>query len=189
VSTIFGFSKAPFLLLALTCASCSMPPEPQADLSFVRFTKNVGSRGDYYELTLTSNVDFFSADWAAGGKRAPMTPTFVCSLDDDTNFSINHTLRRTLAGYIVPSNLKSMGHSTLFTYAVEVDFTEGVLDKNDGHKLSESYLVPSEVIRLLAGRTSIPCKVVRAFYFSLTSPYYSNTMYVPVKAILDEVSK
>jgi hypothetical protein len=186
---IFRFSKAPLLLLTLACAACCRPPARPADLSFVRFTKEAGGQGNYYEMTFTSNIDFYSSVWAAGGKRAPMTPTLVCSLDDDANFSVKHVLRRTLAGYIESSSHGPMRHSTLFTYTVEVDFTESVVDKNNEYRASENYLTPSTVTHLLAGRASIPCKVVRTFYFSLTSPYYSKTMYVPVKALLDAVNK
>ena len=171
------------LLLAMSGAACSKPPEPPADLTFVSFTKNGVDQGDHYDLTLMSSIDFYSPAWTAG-KRTALTPRLICSLDDDTNFSTKHALRYSLDGYLEPQGQKSADHEVQFPYTSRVHFRGALNEGEDVH-----YLRAQEINRLLANRSTIPCKVTRAFYFSLTTSYYSKTMYVPVKVLLDEVNR
>ncbi len=118
-----------------------------------------------------------------------MPPRVICSLDDDINFSNDHVQPRTLYGSIGPDTVRvasdpQKGQSISISYTVDVDFQE---TKDNG--TSTRYLTPAEIDKLLANRTGIPCKIVRTFYFSTTRTYYSKTMQVPVKALLDEVNK
>jgi hypothetical protein len=170
------------LLLVMSGAACSKPPEPPADLTFVSFTREGGDQGDHYDLTFMSSIDFYSPDWTAG-KRAAMTPRLICTLDDDADFSTKHTLRYSLDGYIQSPGQKSADHEGQFPYTSRVHFRETLNEGQD-----DQYLRTPELNRLLANRSTIPCKVTRTFYFSLTTSYYSKTMYVPVKALLDAVN-
>ncbi|WP_309444989.1 hypothetical protein [Dyella sp.] len=171
------------ILLALACAACFSAPEPPADLHFERFEQS----GNFYALTFKSSVDFEDPAWNEGGSAMP--PRLICSLDDDINFSNDHVQRRRLYGSIRPDTVRVVGdklsddHKTSISYTVEVDFEE---TKDNG--TSTHYLTPTEISSLLASRTDVSCKIIRTFYFSTTRTYYSNTMKVPVKALLDAVN-
>jgi hypothetical protein len=187
-----NFNPALLGFVLLSCTSCAAPPFPPADLDFVQFVKK-----DKWQhmLTFTSNIDFLAADWKSDN-RSPVTPRLQCSLDDDTDFSIKHTMQNVLEGSLEPRDpgfKMSTIHETAandparFSYTLRVNFISAKIE--DSHRIGDDPLLPPEINRLLANRTSIPCKIVMPFYFSFTSTYYSKIMDVPVKALLDEVNK
>ncbi|MDR3445869.1 MULTISPECIES: hypothetical protein [unclassified Dyella] len=161
------------VFMILACTACYSTPEPPATLTFTSFAPKRYS----YELTFDSDTDFFAPYWVRG--RRPVVGRFLtCSLDDDTDFSVKHTLRRFMMGNVDYGEPKAVGQQTAFTYKVLLDFEE----TNNGGTTSE-HLNAVTVNELLAGRSTIPCKVVMTIFWS--KPYYSKTMQVPVKALLD----
>jgi hypothetical protein len=171
------------ILLPLACTACFSALEPPADLHFERFEQS----GNFYAMTFKSSVDFEDSGWNEGGSAMP--PRLICSLDDDINFSNDHVQRRRLYGSIrtdtarVAGDKLSEDHKASISYTVEVGFEE---TKDNG--TSTRYLTAPEITSLLSSRTDVPRKIIRTFYFSTTRTYYSNTMQVPVKALLDAVN-
>ena len=163
--------------LALACTACFSASEPPATLIFTGFVL----KGYNYELTFDSDTDFFASYWKRD--RGTVVTRFLnCSLDDDADFSVDHVLTRFMSGRIEPNEQKALSNTPTFTYKVLLDFQE---TNNGGN--SDQHLNAATVNELLVGRSTIPCKVVMTIYWS--KPYYSKTMQVPVKALLDVVNK
>jgi hypothetical protein len=162
--------------MALSCAACFSTPEPPALLQFVSFTKKTYG----YDFEFTSDTDFFATYWVRG-RRPVVVRWLVCSLDDDTNFAVDHTLKRFMRGSIEPVLRHAVDQRLKFSYTTHLNFS---VTNDQG--TSDDDLSSQEVNRLLADRTTIPCKVVMTIY--LSKPYYSKTMHVPAKALLDAVT-
>ncbi|WP_233202495.1 MULTISPECIES: hypothetical protein [unclassified Dyella] len=165
------------ILLALACTACFSTPEPPASLGFERFTQK---KYEYYEFVFKSNVDFFSTYWVKEG-RPVIRRMLVCSLDGDTDFSVEHTLQRFMRGEIESIGRAAEGKQTQYNYAALVNFSETL----DGGR-SDNHLSGDAINQLLADRSTVPCKVIMTIY--LSKPYYSKTMQVPAKALLDAVT-
>lgn len=163
------------LPLLACCMACSAGGGPAAAIDFVRFAQ----AGDNYTLTFASETDFFAPSWQEGG-RSVVGRSLVCSLDDDADFSVDHAMPRYLRGNVDP--LGHAGTPARFTYAATVNFRE---TRDEG--TSDSLIGNAEVNRLLAGRATVPCKVVVILLPG--KPYYSKTMQVPVAALLAEVNR
>ncbi|PMQ04392.1 hypothetical protein DyAD56_15430 [Dyella sp. AD56] len=165
------------ILLTLACTACFSTPEPPAELTFT----GISPKGYSYELTFDSDTDFFAPYWVRG--RRPVVTRFLkCSLDDDADFSVDHVLLRFMRGSIEEAEQKAPSNTSLFKFKVLLNFQE-----TDSGGSGSKNLHAATVSRLLAGRSTIPCKVVMTIY--LAKPYYSKTMRVPVKALLDAVAQ
>lgn len=165
--------------LMLSCAGCVKHlQEPPASLNFVRFEKTSHA----YRLTFHANAGFLAASYT---DQLPVVGHWlICSLDADTDFSIDHafSLRRFMRGITEAADQAGAAQPSSFTYSSELTFSETLDQGASDHALSKT-----DVNTLLAGRSSIPCKVI----MTLTgyAPYYSMTMQVPVKALLDEANR
>ncbi|MGN6085741.1 hypothetical protein [Trinickia sp.] len=169
----------PLLPLSLACMGCvAHLQEPPAAMSFVRFEKT----SDAYKLTFNSNADFLAVPYT--DKLPVVGHWLICSLDDDTDFSIDHafSLRRFMRGITDSAARAGNGQQSSFDYSAELNFKETL---NGG--ASDRVLRKTEIDSLLAGRADILCKVVMTIFGY--APYYSLTMQVPAKALLNEVDK
>lgn len=167
-----------FLPLLLSCVGCVKHLQEQpAALNFVRFERVAYA----YKLTFDSDKAFLAASYT--DKLPVVGHWLICSLDDDADFSIEHAfaLRRFMRGDIESADQAGKGQP-LFTYSPELNFRETRDGGSSDHALSKT-----EVNSLLAGRSSIPCKAVMTIVGY--APYYSMTMRVPTKALLDEVNR
>ena len=169
----------PLLPLSLACMGCvAHLQEPPAAVSFVRFEKT----SDAYKLTFNSNADFLAAPYT---DTLPVVGHWlIWSLDDDTDFSIDHAfaLRRFMRGITDPADRARNGPQSSFAYSAVLNFSETL----DGGS-SDRVMSRAEVDSLLAGRADISCKVVMTIFGY--APYYSMTMQVPAKALLNEVDR
>ncbi|MDR3445866.1 MULTISPECIES: hypothetical protein [unclassified Dyella] len=164
------------ILLSLVCTACFSTPEPPAELTFIGFAP----KGYNYELTFNSGTDFFAHYWER--ERRPVVTRFLkCSLDGDTDFSVDHVLLHYMRGSIEPEEERMASDAAQFTYRVLLNFQQ-----TDSNGSSTQDLDAAAIKELLAGRSTIPCKVVMTIFWS--KPYYSKTMQVPVKALLDAVN-
>ncbi|GLQ99382.1 hypothetical protein GCM10007863_38020 [Dyella mobilis] len=171
--------KLMFVPLLLSCAGCVKHLQaPPATVSFVRFEKTSHA----YKLTFNSNTGFLAAAYT--DKLPVVGHWLICSLDGDTDFSIDHafSLRRFMRGITDSAGQAEQGQPPSFAYSSELTFSETLDGGNSDHALSKA-----DVNNLLAGRASIPCKVVMTI--SGYAPYYSMTMQVPTKALLGEVNR
>lgn len=174
--TLARHSCAVLIALVLSgCVEILSPPLPPANLNFVGIAST--GQGDL-RLAFTSDVDLLSPEWTEDG-RAALNPHLFCSLDGDATFSLKHVMPRALEGTIGPESQVVRTKSGAYTYAVEMLFYE----TRDGG-VTNTIIGSSDARGLIARRTTIPCKVVRAFPFSFTKPYYSKPMHVPVSALL-----
>ena len=167
------------LPLMLVCAGCVQQLQaPPAAVSFVRFERT----GYAYKLTFVSNKGFLAAPYT--DKLPVVGHWLICSLDEDTDFSIDHafSLRRFMRGVTESADQAGKGRQPPFVYSTELNFSETL----DGGA-SDRALSKADVDSLLAGRSSIPCKVVMTI--DGYRPYYSMIMQVPTAALLDEVNR
>ncbi|RUL75408.1 hypothetical protein [Dyella choica] len=165
--------------LMLSCAGCVKHlQEPPAAVSFVRFEKTSYT----YKLTFNSKAGFLAASYT--DKLPVVGHWLICSLDGDTDFSIDHafSLRRFMRGITDSADHVGKGQQSLFAYSSELTFSETLDGGTSDHALSKT-----DVNSLLAGRSSIPCKVIMTI--TGYAPYYSMTMQVPAKVLLDEVNR
>lgn len=167
------------LPLWFNCAGCvTHLQEPPAAVTFVRFEKT----RDAYKLTFESNADFLAASYT--DKLPVVGHWLICSLDSDTDFSIDHafSLRRFMRGLTASADHAGSGPRSSFVYSAELTFSETLDGGASDHRLSKT-----AVDSLLAGRSGISCKVVMTI--AGYAPYYSMTMRVPAKALLDEIDR
>ena len=181
-----------FVALSL-CSACVPHNKPVANIQFSSVTsadkvyeslREVGGpiviRN--YTMHFTSNIEMLELFKKEDGTNPLVSARLVCALEDDTNFSVKHNMQRYVEDGIKCGGLERKSQGNVFNYISEFDFFE---TKDDGG--SESRLEKQELNNMLSQKREIPCKVVITVY--LSTPYYSNAMYVPVKDILREVNK
>ena len=180
-----------FLILSL-CSACMPHSKPAANIEFYGVTSKErifpplqegGEPTKLREFTIsfTSDIEMLELFKKEDGDNPLVWARLVCTLDDDTNFSVKHNLRRYARGEVELTKIGGKVQDDDYLYAFKLNFYE----ENDGE--GRSSLKNKELNRLLSGRHGIPCKVVMTVY--LSAPYYSNTMYVPVKDLLREVNR
>ncbi|WP_141231068.1 MULTISPECIES: hypothetical protein [Pseudomonas] len=104
---------------------------------------------------------------------------FTCALDDDQDFTVGHAMIYSLVGGV---DFEGISEIKGYNYVVSAHFYKTTPDRS-----TQTDLLKPAIHRLLAGKTSIPCKLsITAFAYDA---YYSKTMQVPVNQLLTEVAR
>lgn len=160
------------ILLCTACAKiASIPP---ADLTLSSFETGPNN---LYTITFTSNIDLLNA-FNTYENANQLTPMLTCSLDNDLDFSVDHSINVKAEGRVTSKSESKINYTflaDLVFYHTNVDGTQ--LDQN-------SY----DVIKpLIAAQTSIPCKVrITAYGYKA---YYTKTLLIPSTLMMDQMSK
>lgn len=165
--------RAVIYLGVLLCSGCvktaSIPP---ADLTLSSF--GLGP-DNLFTAHFSSTVDLERAfnDYE---KANQLTPTLICSLNRDTEFSSKHPIavkaegRVNASGQVRPNYKFS---SNLIFYYTNPDGTQRDLNDYDAIK------------PLLTSQISIPCKVrITAYGYQA---YYSNTLFIPSTVMIQQI--
>lgn len=154
-----------FLLCMCVVAGCTFKQsKPPANLQFSKIER-VGN-APLYDLHFSSDIDIL------GPYKSLIGVGLLCALEDDTDFSEGHQMKRFMSGGV--SDDASGSH---LDFVSPVVFSESVANGN-----SERHLTPAEIRKLLVDKKQLPCK----FFASATmiDTYFSNVMYVPVESIV-----
>jgi hypothetical protein len=160
-------------LAVLLCTGCvktaSIPP---ADLSLSSF--GLGS-DNLFTANFSSTVDLQSAfnDYE---KANQLTPTLICSLNRDMEFSSEHSIAINAEGRVTASTQAKPNYkfsSGLIFYYTNENGTQRDLNDYDAIK------------PLLASQASIPCKVrITAYGYDA---YYTNTLMIPSRLMMEQI--
>ncbi|WLG86900.1 hypothetical protein PSH97_10425 [Pseudomonas cucumis] len=160
------------ILLCTACAkTASIPPTDLTLSSFGLGPNNL------YTIIFTSNIDLLNA-FNTYENANQLTPILTCSLDNDLDFSVDHSINVKAEGRVTSESKSKTNHTflaDLVFYHTNLDGTQ--LDLN-------SY----DVIKpLIAAQASIPCKVRIAAYGY--KAYYTNTLLIPSALMMDQMSQ
>jgi hypothetical protein len=165
--------RAVIYLSVLLCAGCvkttSIPP---ADLTLSSF-----ELGPANLLTahFNSTVDLQNAfnDYENSNQ---LSPTLICSLNRDMEFSSEHPIAVKAEGRVTASSQAQPNYrfsSDLIFYYTNPDGTQHDLNDYDAIK------------PLLASQASVPCKVrITAYGYEA---YYTNTLFIPARIMIEQI--
>ena len=158
---------------ALSLGGCSHGIESMP-LEFSSFTYHDGS----YYLRFRSDEEIVSLFKRHTGD-GQIGEWLKCALDDDQDFTVGHAMIYNLGGGV---DFEGISEVRGYNYVVWARFNKTTPDRS-----TETALLKPAIHRLLAGKTSIPCKLsITAFPYNA---YYSKTMQLPVAQVLSEVAK
>ena len=160
-------------LAVLLCSGCvktaSIPP---ADLTLSSF--GLGP-DNLFTAHFSSTVDLESA-FSDYEKSNQLTPTLICSLNRDMEFSSEHSIAIKAEGRVNASSQARPNYifsSDLIFYYTNPDGTQRDLNDYDAIK------------PLLASQPSIPCKVrITAYGYEA---YYTNTLLIPSRLMMEQI--
>lgn len=162
--------KSNFILILIffVLMSCRSNEKQAAKLSFssVYGTKNG------YAIEFYSDVNMDSIFSEAKGEDVVMR-SLLCSLSDDRDFRVEHNMKKFFRGDLTLSKGES---GKGYKYISEGDFFV-----NWNGNTHQRVIEANDVLKLLSRQDTIECKVVMIIY--LSSPYYSESMNIPVNAI------
>ncbi|MFZ3282774.1 hypothetical protein [Pseudomonas sp.] len=165
--------RAVIYLVVLLCTGCVKTAGiPPAELTLSSFTL---SPNNLFTAHFSSTVDLQSAfnDYE---KSNQLTPTLICSLNRDMEFSSEHSIAIKAEGRVNASSQAKPNYkfsSDLIFYYTNPDGTQRDLNDYDAIK------------PLLASQASIPCKVrITAYGYEA---YYTNTMFIPSKVMIEQL--
>ncbi|WP_166219617.1 hypothetical protein [Pseudomonas atagonensis] len=160
-------------LAVLLCSGCvktaSIPP---ADLTLSSFELGASN---LFTAHFSSTVDLQNAfnDYE---KANQLSPTLICSLNRDTEFSSEHSIAIKAEGRVLASSQAKPNYkfsSELIFYYTNPNGTQR--DLNDYEAIKP----------LLESQTSIPCKVrITAYGYEA---YYSNTLDIPSRVMIEQI--
>jgi hypothetical protein len=155
------------------CGSCVRSHDIKpAELQFDSITPIKNSV--YFSVRFHSDTELLELFWREKKARS-FDQIFVCALAQDLDFSVTHTINHSAFGLIEKDKNFSRGNS--FGYVAKVAFEE-VADR----RTTSEYLTKDAIIKLLAAKNSIPCKVVVTA--TGYKAYYTNSLQMPVADIL-----
>ncbi|QBF26946.1 hypothetical protein EXN22_15075 [Pseudomonas tructae] len=158
---------------ALSLGGCSHGIDSMP-LEFSSFTYNNGS----YYLRFRSDEEIVSLFERHTGD-GQIGEWLTCALGDDQDFTVGHAMKYNLAGGV---DFEGISEIKGYNYVVWARFNKTPKSRNNNDDL----LKPA-IQRLLAGKSTIPCKLsITAFAYQA---YYSKTMQVPVAQLLAEVAR
>jgi len=170
--------KILLLLLIITCSSCAKDHgKTAADLDFLSIERI--NDLNLYTIHYSSNINVMDLYGRGIGEGVASTK-LLCALDNDNDFSVEHTLERSAYGLIYQDSPQTTGKKFNF-------LTKAFLSETLNLGQSRRDLSISELNRLLSNRETIPCKVVITAYGF--KPYYSNSMLLPTADLLREINK
>jgi hypothetical protein len=108
--------------------------------------------------------------------RLQFTPTLICSLNRDTEFSSEHSIPVKAEGRVTASSQAKPNYkfsSDLIFYYTNPNGTQRDLNNYDAIK------------PLLASQASIPCKVRMTAYGY--EAYYTNTLFIPSRVMIEQI--
>ncbi len=161
-------------LAVMATVSCSHN-KPSAKLNFVKVAK----------LQYSYQIDFESdrnveALFAENHNQKVVYRRFQCALENDHDFSVEHSIKLTFDGTMDISNNGKPLPNGKFGYTSTGDFIESVNNGSSSNELDDKF-----VRTLLAAKETIPCKLLMTIYFS--NAYYSETMLIPTAALLKAI--
>ncbi|CAI8969287.1 Lipoprotein [Pseudomonas sp. IT-232MI5] len=165
--------RAVIYLGVLFCTGCvktaSIPP---ADLTLSSFELGPAN---LFTAHFNSTVDLQSAfnDYENSNQ---LSPTLICSLNRDTQFSSEHPIAVKAEGRVTASSQAKPNYkfsSDLIFYYTNPNGTQRDLNDYDAIK------------PLLASQASIPCKVrITAYGYEA---YYTNTLLIPSRLMIEQI--
>ncbi len=164
-----------FIALAVvTLVACSHN-KPSAKLTYVKVAKIPHS----YQIDFESDLNV-EALFAQNHNQKVVYRRFVCALENDHDFSVEHTIERTFSGTMdIANNGKPLSNGR-FGYTSVGDFNETF------NQRTSDELIDLKVLRtLLIAKQTIPCKLFMTVY--LSNAYYSETMFIPTADFLSVI--
>ena len=115
-----------FVVISL-CAACTVHNKPAANIQFSRMESikesykigQIEGVAKTYKLYFTSDIDILNLFKSGGGL---VTKRLICALEDDTAFSVKHTIERTAEGGI-SSNGSKLHDANEFGYVSDIVFS------------------------------------------------------------------
>jgi hypothetical protein len=159
--------------LVMMIGACSHN-KPAANLNFVKISKMQYG----YQIVFESDLNV-EALFAGNRNQKVIHRRFVCALDDDRDFSLEHTIARTFDGTMDVSNAGKVLANGKFGYTSQGDFIETL---NNGSSDSD---IDAKVLR--AAKQTVPCKLYMTVY--LSNPYFSETLFIPTAALLKAINE
>ena len=161
-------------LSVMAIVACSHG-KPGANLTYVKIAKLQYS----YQIDFESDLNV-EALFAANHNQKVIQRRFMCALENDHDFALTHTIKRTFDGTMDIGNAGQGLPNGKFAYTSTGDFIETA----DGGSSYQD--LDAKVVRtLLAARVTVPCKLYMTVYMS--NPYYSETMFIPTVELLKAV--
>jgi hypothetical protein len=160
-------------LVVLLCTGCVKTAGiPPADLTLSSFAL---SANNLFTAHFSSTVDLQNAfnDYE---KSNQLTPTLICSLNRDMDFSSEHSIAVIAEGRVKASSQARPNYkfsSGLIFYYTNSNGTQRDLNDYDAIK------------PFLASQASIPCKVrITACGYEA---YYTNTLFIPARIMIEQI--
>lgn len=157
----------------LFCSGCAKTASiPPADLTLSSF--GLGSN-NLFTARFSSTVDLQNAfnDYE---KSNQLTPTLICSLNRDLEFSSEHSINIKAEGRVTANSETKPNYkfsSELIFYYTNPNGTQRDLNDYDAIK------------PLLESQTSIPCKIrITAYGYKA---YYTNTLLIPSRLMIEQM--
>ncbi len=165
----------PIIALVAFLSGCEAKA-PVAQIEYLDFNASARS----YHLKFASDqpiLELFSMNKHQRIVHAEMR----CSLGNDQNLDFEHYLKHFADGDLTFVEMREPKYKTRYVYHANLRFWVSGPAEYQG----DESLAKEELDALLKHKDSIPCKVRMTVNFS--SPYYSETMLVPAKDILEVV--
>lgn len=166
------------LLLATGFLSACVAKERQANIEYV----GMKPHGNYHYLHFKSDIHLLEL-FARNKHQKFVLAELVCSLDNDQNLAFQNSLKHFATGrleFIAKAGDDTNKH---YVFGSLMLFWKSL----DSTQTSNEYMNRNDLEALFRDRKEIPCIVRMAVY--LSSPYYSDVMFVPTKDILDVTAK
>ena len=162
------------IVLSMALSACMKDHgQKAADLAFISFKRD--SQAYYYQVSFSSNIELLNL-FKPSQELSVISKKLICSLDTPAVFDMNHRIDTYAEG-----DFSKVGSSSLgFEYESNIYFAQ-----SNSQGTSFDYLSAADISKQLAERTSLPCKVkITLFPYRA---YYSNTLNIPVKQVLEAV--
>ncbi|TDV41621.1 hypothetical protein EDF87_11672 [Pseudomonas helmanticensis] len=166
-------SRSAICLVILLCTGCvktaGIPPADLTLSSFALSSNNLFTAYFSYTVDLQNAFNDYE-------KSNQLTPTLICSLNRDIDFSSEHSIAIKAEGRVDASSQATPNYkfsSDLIVYYSNADGPQRDLNDYDAIK------------PLLASQASIPCKVrITAYGYEA---YYTNTLFIPSRVMIEQI--
>lgn len=165
---------------ALICSGCTQTPNiPPSSLTFSGFMRYDNNVQLY--VTLESNQNLTSI-FNIYEKQNQNPPMFICSLNKDHNFDVNHTIKSQGLGLLEPDTAAHNAGRYAFKSTLAFNTTE-----EKSISIPKSITSGNELEALLAGQESISCLVfITAYGFKA---YYTDTVEIPTEGLIQDLKE
>lgn len=159
------------LLVALIALGCS-DPKPIAKLRYTKLTE----QPSIFAVEFDSDINLEEL-FAKNKHQKIVVKKLMCPLGDDQNFDVEHNMQHFFRGGLQLQGATEIGERTTYRY-----LSRGYFYENTPGRTDMKFLSGAALAGVLGSKKSVPCKVIMTVYMS--SPYYSETMSIPVEDIL-----